>query len=41
MAENLAFLSQLLNTAKSNQHNNIQTSVSKQQSQKKDENSQI
>jgi hypothetical protein len=41
MAENLAFLRQLLNTAISSQHNNIQTSVSKQQSQKKDENSKI
>jgi hypothetical protein len=36
MAENLAFLCQLLNTAISSQHNNIQTSISKQQSQKKE-----
>jgi hypothetical protein len=41
MAENLAFLCQLLNTAISSQHNNTQTSVSKQQSQKKDEKSKI
>jgi len=41
MAENLSFLCQLLNTAISSQHNKIQTSVSKQQSQKKDEKSKI
>jgi hypothetical protein len=41
MAENLSFLCQLLITAISSQHNHIQTSVHKQQSQKKDEKSKI
>jgi len=41
MAENLAFLRQLSNTAISSQRNNIQTSASKQQSQKKDEKDKI